>query len=334
MQDKRFAYGLLLALAIALPFIFRTDFLRSLLVLGVIFAMLTLSLDIIVSGMGQFSFGHQAFFAIGAYTSALLSVKLGVTPFVGFLAAFAFTGLVGLLVGYVALRATRGVYLAIVTLGFSVILSRLVRYFREFTRGTWGIPNIPPPVIAIPNLPEIVIKSELSYYFLALAFLFLTMYLISKWQRSRFGRAVATLGENEMLARSIGIAPVRLYTMAFVLATAIAGLSGALYAHYLHHVSPALFELPYMVMLLVILFVGGVGTMGGPVLGAFIFTFVPELLPTSDEVDLFIFGAMLLIFILFMPRGIYPPLRSLGKNFIRRLSRSRKTEIVNKMVIK
>jgi len=138
LQDKRFAYGLLLVLFVAFPFILTTDFLRSLLVLGVIFAMLTLSLDIIVSGMGQFSFGHQAFFAIGAYTTTFLSVKLGVTPFVGFLAAFAFTGLVGLLVGYIALRAVRGVYLAIVTLGFTMILSRLVRYFREFTRGTWG----------------------------------------------------------------------------------------------------------------------------------------------------------------------------------------------------
>jgi branched-chain amino acid transport system permease protein len=118
--------------------------------------------------------------------------------------------------------------------------------------------------------------------------------------------------------------------MAFALATAIAGLSGALYAHYLQHVSPALFELPYMVMLLVILFVGGVGTMGGPVLGAFIFTFVPEWLPTSDEVDLFIFGAILLIFILFMPRGIYPSLRSLGENLAHRLLRFRKAEIVDK----
>ena len=330
LQDKRFAYGLLLALVIALPFIFRTDFLRSLLVLMVIFAMLTLSLDIIVSGMGQFSFGHQAFFAIGAYTSALLSLKLGVTPFVGFLAAFAFAGLAGLLIGYVALRATRGVYLAIVTLGFSVILQRVTRYFRDFTGGPWGLTEIPPPVIAIPNLPEIVIKSELSYYFLAVAFLFLTIYLISRWQRSRFGRAVATLRENEMLARSIGIPPVRLYTMAFALAAAIAGLSGALYTHYLHYVSPALFGIYYILILLVTLFVGGVGTMGGPVLGAFIFTFVPELLPTSEEVDLFIFGAILVIFILFMPRGVYPALRSLGENLAQKLSRSRKAEIVNK----
>lgn len=330
LQDKRFIYGLVLVLLLAFPFILRTDYWKNLLVLAVIFAMLTLSLDIIISGMGQFSLGHNAFFAIGAYTSSLLFLRLGVTPFLGFLAALASAGLAGLLVGYIALRATRGVYLAVVTLGFSVILYMVARYFIDFTGGTWGITDIPPPVIAIPGLPEIVFKSETSYYYLALAFLFVVMYVIYRWQRSRFGRAAAALRENEMLAKSTGVSPSRLYTMAFVLAAAIAGLSGALYAHWVYYVSPTLFGIFYMFKLLIMLFVGGVGTIGGPVLGALIFTLLPEWLPTSEVVDFFIFGIILLISILFMPQGVYPSLRSLGKNFIGRLSRSRKAEIVDK----
>jgi len=320
LKDKRFTYGLLLALAIVFPFILRTAYWRDLLVLTVIFAILTLSLDIIVTDMGQFSLGHNAFFAIGAYSSALLSLKLGVPPLLCFLAASAFTALAGFLVGYVALRSTRGVYLAIVTLGFSVILYMVVRFFKDFTGGTWGIADVPAPVIAIPHLPELVFKSEISYYYLALVFLIITIYLINRWQRSRFGRAVAALRENEMLAKSTGIYPAKLYTMAFVLATAIAGLCGALYAHYLHYVYPMLFGMSYMFMLLVMLFTGGVGTMGGPMVGAFIFTFVPEWLPTSDEVDNLIFGVILLTFIIFMPQGVYPALRSLAKNLTQRLS--------------
>jgi len=330
LQDKRFTYGLLLALLIVFPFILKTDYWRNLLVLAVIFTMLTLSLDIIISGMGQFSLGHQAFFAIGAYTSSLLSLRLGVTPFLGFLAASVTAALAGFLVGYVALRSTRGVYLAIVTLGFSVILYMVARYFIGFTGGTWGLADIPPPVIAIPGLPEIVFKSETSYYYLALVLLFVAMYVISKWQRSRFGRAVAALRENEMLAKSTGVSPGRLYTMAFALAAAIAGLSGALYSHWVYYVSPTLFGIFYMFKLLVMLFVGGVGTMGGPLLGALIFTLLPEWLPTSEAVDFFIFGIILLIIILFMPQGVYPSLRSLGKNFTRRFSESRKAEIVDK----
>lgn len=330
LQDKRFTYGLLLALGIAFPFFLRTDYWRDLLVLAVIFAILTLSLDIIISGMGQFSLGHQAFFAIGAYTSSLLSLRLGVAPFLSFLAAFASAALAGLLVGYIALRSTRGVYLAIVTLGFSVIMFVVVRYFKDFTGGSWGITDIPPPVIAIPGLPEIVFKSEFSYYYLALVFLIVTIYLISRWQRSRFGRAAAALRESEMLAKSTGVPAVRLYAMTFGLAAAIAGLSGALYAHYLHYVSPMLFGIFYLFKLLVMLFVGGVGTMGGPVLGAVIFTLVPEMFPTSEEVDFLIFGIILLITIVFMPQGIYPALRSLGKIFTQRFSRARKAEIVDK----
>lgn len=318
---------LAIVIACALPFILRTDYNRSLLVLTVIFAIFTLSLDIIISGMGQFSFGHQALFAIGGYATGILTVHTGVSPFLGLLLAPIVSGIAGLFIGYVALRSTRGVYLAIITLGFTVILETLASYrnFRTFTGGTAGISQIPPPVIQLPGISHIVIKSETSYYYLALICLLLVIFIISRWQRSRFGRAVAALRENENLAKSIGISPVKLYTMAFVLASAIAGLAGALSAHYSHYVYPGLFDMNYILMPLVMLFVGGPGTFIGPILGSAIFTFGS--MPASSEISLLIFGIILLLFIRFMPHGVYSYLklgiRSLFERYVQGKNKER-----------
>ena len=317
---KRLGLGLLLSAAIVLPFIFSTGFQRNLFVLSLIFAIAALSLDLIFSKMGQLSFGHQAFFALGAYASAIITVRLEVSPFLGILAGAAAAGFAGMVIGYVALRSTRGPYLAVVTLGFAVILFQIFSYFKQFTGGRPGISEIPSPVISLPWFQDIVFKTDLSYYFFALFFLVLTIYLISRWEKSRFGRASMVLGQNETLAESVGISPLRVYTMTFALSSAIAGLSGALFAHYLRFISPQLFELSYMIKFAVILFVGGSGTYGGPVLGAFIFVLLPELLPTSQEYDLVGIGIILLLFILFMPKGVYPSLVSLGKKLIYRLS--------------
>lgn len=325
LQGNRVVFGVFLTIAVALPFIVGTDYLRNLLVIMLIFALLVLSLDLIVSGMGQFSFGHQSFFAIGAYTSTLLYLRLGIHPFLGFVAACVTAALAGSFIGYIALRSLRGVYLAIVTLGASVIMFQFARYFYGFTGGTSGLSDIARPVITVPGLLEISFESTLSYYYLTLGFLLVIIYIISRWKISRFGRAVAALRENEMLARSMGIPAVKLYTMTFVLAAGIAGLSGALYAHYLHYIHPNLFTLEYMLMQLVMLFVGGAGTVVGPIVGSFLFSFLREWLLTGTEIDYVIFGTLLLTFIIFMPQGIYPGLRSFGKHLYQRFSKFRNT---------
>ena len=325
-QKNHIVLGLLLLAAILLPFVFSTGFQRNLCVLSYLFAIAALSLDLIFSKMGQLSFGHQAFFALGAYATALLTVKLSVPAFLGILAGAAAAGVAGMVIGFVALRSTRGPYLAIVTLGFAVILCQIFSHFKKFTGGRPGISAIPSPAISLPGLPDIVFRTDLSYYFLALFFLILTMYIIRRWEKSRFGRASILLGQNEMLAQSVGISPLLVHTMTFTLSSAIAGLSGALFAHYLRFISPQLFELSYMIKFAVILFVGGIGTYGGPVLGAFIFILLPEVLPTSEEYDLVGIGVVLLLFILFMPKGVFPSLVSVGKKLMHWRPELKKTE--------
>jgi branched-chain amino acid transport system permease protein len=325
LKNKYLIYGLILVFAVVFPFVMRTAFLRDLLVMTLIFAMLTLSLDLIVTGMGQFSFGHQAFFALGAYTAGILSLKLGVPPFIGMLVAGAAGGISGYLVGLVALRRTRGVYLAIVTLGVSVILSQVFSYsgFRGITGGNVGLSGIPSMVLP----GGMIIKSDLSYYFFVLVIVLIIIYVINSWKRSRFGRAAASLRDNEVLASSTGISPYKIYTMTFAMSTAIAGLAGGLYTYYLNFVSPPIFGAAYMSKILVMLFVGGVGTIGGPFLGSFVFTFVPKWLP-SQEIGLVFFGIILVVCILFMPNGLLPALISLFKNFVRRLSKRRDAKTV------
>jgi len=293
------------ALALAGPFILRSIYLRDLLVLFVIFAILALSLDIIMGYMGQYSFGHQMFFGLAAYTTAMLSVMVGVSPWLSFFAGIGLATGFGFLVGYLTLRATRGVYLAIVTYGIAVVLFIVVLQSYEFTRGPTGIYPIPP--LAVPGL---VLNTEISFYYVALAFLIFTGYLITRWLRSRFGRAVVAIRENEELAKSTGIFSFRYYVLAFTMAAALAGLAGSLYAHYLGVVNPMLLSTSYIVMMLLMVIVGGTGTIWGPIVGSAIYVFGLNLLPTTAQITFVIFGAIILACVIFLPQGIYPRLAS------------------------
>jgi branched-chain amino acid transport system permease protein len=308
---KKFSTILTLGLAVAAPFILRSKYEHELLVMTCIFAILALSLDLIIGYMGQFSFGHQAFFGIGAYTSAILTLRVGLPVWIGFFAGVAAGALGGLIVGYIALRSTRGMALAIITLGFGVIIFLTASHSYILTNGMTGLHMIPVPTIVIPGFFEARIRSEISYYYLALSFLVFVIYFVRRMLQSRFGRALLSLRENEDLASSIGISPLKVYLLTFTVATALAGLSGALYAHHIRFVQPMLLSVQYMIMMVIMVLVGGSGTLGGPIIGAFIFIFVPEHLPVSDEFKRMVFGVILFLSIVFMPQGVYPYLRGI-----------------------
>lgn len=303
MRGKGLKYGIILTLAIGAPFVLTTDYERYLLFLICVFGILALSGDIIFGWMGQFTFGHQAFFGIGAYTSGILALSLGVTPLLGFLGAFVLSGIAGLLIGYVCLRRLRGVYLAIVTYGFGAMLFLIGRNWYEVTGGCTGLSGLP-----VPSLFGFEFRTEFSQYYLALALLLITIYLMYRLWRSRAGRAIIALREHEAVARSIGVSPTLYYTLGFSLASALAGLSGALYVHSITVVNPMLFGFTYMIIILICVLTGGKGTLLGPVVGAIFYVLVSEGLRFSEELRYMIFGIILLVFIIFMPRGIYPSL--------------------------
>ena len=304
--------GPVLVVALGMPvFLFTNSYNRGLLVLIVIYAIGGLSLDYIMGEMGQFSFGHAAFWGFGAYVSAKLALDLGISPWIGFLAAPLAAGLVGLLIGYIALRRTRGLELAIVTLGFGVLAWTVALRWRPVTGGPSGLRQVPPPGILGWEL-----RSELSYYYFALLVLLVIVFLLSRLRQSRFGRAVRSIHENEDLAKSIGVSATRYYVLAFSFACALVGFSGALYAHHFRFVNPNLLGLQYMFIFLIAVLVGGTGTLWGPVLGAALFVLVSEWLRALQEYRFVIFGVVLLLVVLFMPGGVFPALRKMARRVV------------------
>ncbi len=303
---SRYPLGMVtLAVALVVPlFLFTNAYNRGLLVLIVIYAVGGLSLDYIMGEMGQFSFGHAAFWGFGAYVSAKLALDLGISPWIGFLAAPLATGLVGLGIGYIALRRTRGLELAIVTLGFGVLAWTVALRWRAVTGGPSGLRQVPPPSIL-----GWEIRSELSYYYFALVLLLLIVFLLSRLKESRFGKAVRSIHENEELAKSIGVSATKYYVLAFSFACALVGFSGAMYAHHFRFVNPNLLGLDYMFIFLIAVLVGGTGTLWGPVLGSAIFVLVSEWLRALQEYRFVIFGVVLLLVVLFMPSGVFPAVR-------------------------
>ncbi len=308
-----------LVVAVLLPLsLFTNPYNRGLLVLIVIYAVAGLSLDYIMGEMGQFSFGHAAFWGFGAYVSAKLALDLGISPWIGFVAAPVAAGLVGLLIGYIALRRTRGLELAIVTLGFGVLAWTVALRWRPVTGGPSGLRQVPPPSIF-----GWEIRSELAYYYFALVLLLVVVFLLSRLRESRFGRAVRSIHENEDLARSVGVSATKYYVIAFAFACALVGFSGALYAHHFRFVNPNLLGLQYMFIFLIIVLVGGTGSLWGPVLGASIFVLVSEWLRVLQEYRFLIFGVVLLLVVLFMPTGVFPTLRRVIRRAVDRRSSER-----------
>ena len=301
-------YLVWLAIGAILPLVVQDPYLRYLMVLTLIFAILGLSLDIIIGLMGQFSFGHQAFFGVAAYTTAVLTTKLELSVWLGFVAGIFAAGVLGLIVGIISLRRTRGLYLAIITLGFGQIVWLLAKNWYGLTGGLSGIALIPSPKIGAVSL-----NTEFEYYYFALVILVVTAYVVELFQRSKIGRAVSAVRENEERARSVGIDPFKAYLAAFTLATALAGLAGVTYAHFTTHVAPNSLSLYYMFWMLVMVIVGGRGTILGPIVGAFIFVFLLEWLDFVKEWKMVIFGGILLLSLLFLPGGVVPGVKTVTR---------------------
>lgn len=304
-------FAVLLVLAIAAPYYAGSEYYVSLMVTTVIFAIAALSLDVVIGHMGQFSFGHAAFWGIGGYASAKLTMDSGVPLLVGVAFAVVVSGVVGLAVGFIVLKRNRGLELAMVTLGFGVLLATVAVRQRDFTGGEAGILGVPPLSIFGRDA-----FTPTDQYFYVLVALILVVYGMWRTSNSRFGRAVHSLREGEHLAASVGIRVSRTYAIAFAGASALAGFAGALYAHTLSYVSPSLFSLTFMFVFLIMVVVGGTGTLGGPILGAALYVFGTEIARNvSEESRLLIFGLILLIVSIFLPGGIYPPLKALVVRF-------------------
>lgn len=292
---------------LALPLVVTDQYYLHLFIVAGIFVIVAISLDLMVGYVGQLSLAHAAFFALGAYTSALLFVRLKWPMWLGLPAAAIVTGVAAFALGWVILRV-RGHRFIIITVAFSEIMRLAATNWVDVTRGFMGLPGLSIPTLYLPGIGAIDISSKERFYYVILVAAVLAFIACRLMVRSSIGRAFVLVRENEVLAESLGISAFRYCMIAFVSGAALAGAAGSLYAHYVGFVSPDLFNFSYVTIMLIMVILGGKGTLTGPALGAVIFTFLPELLREASHWRMIIFATILILATLFMPRGIIFPL--------------------------
>ena len=249
--------------------------------------------------LGQVSCAHPAFMAIGAYTSTMLVMNLGLPFwFTIFLAGFA-SGIVALLLGLPVLRLT-GPYFFLATFAFLEVVRMILTHFYVPFGGPMGIYNIPPPN----PIGPINFSSISHFYYLILIVFVITLLVFYSLERSRFGQSWHAIGQSHVLAESVGISVMGYRVLAFVIACFFAGIAGACYAHYMTHMSPMEFGLTLSVDCIVWAVVGGMGSVFGPAVGAGILTFIPQLFKFTAEYEAGLSSVIFIIIILFLRGGL------------------------------
>ena len=255
------------ALLCAVPRFFSLDYYLHMFVMSEIYAVLAMSLALIVGFSGQVSMGHAAFYGVGAYASALISLKSGLPFWVTIWCAGAVAGLLSFVIGKMVLRL-RGHFLAITTAFFGVLVTLILNNWIDLTNGPMGVPGIPRPSPLSLFGVTVSFETRADYYYLGLVFVGLVAFLLYRIVNSRIGNALIAIRENEELARSIGVDAMAYKVFAFTLGGALAGMAGSFYAHYILFISPVTFTIAESINLLVMIIFGGMTTLFGPVFGA------------------------------------------------------------------
>jgi ABC-type branched-subunit amino acid transport system ATPase component/ABC-type branched-subunit amino acid transport system permease subunit len=259
-------------------------------------AVVGVGLNVLLGLTGQVSLGHVGFYAIGAYTASILTVK-GVSFWLAFPAAGAAAGIIGALLALPALRVT-GPYLAMVTIAFSFIVHHGTVEWKDLTGGQNGLMGLVPPVIGGHTFAE----REMALFAIALAGL--SLYVFHRLAASAWGKAMVAVRESETAARSVGLNPVSIKTVAFAVSAVFAGLAGAIFAPLMMFVAPDSFPFSQSILFLLAVIVGGAGWVFGPVVGAVVTVLLPELLSSLAEYRLLMVGALLLVVLWIAPEGV------------------------------
>ena len=276
-----------------------SGYLVTILITVAIYAMLAHSLNIITGHAGQISLGHASFFGIGAYTSAMLYTEAGFPFWISVPMAAVAAGIVGALLGIPCLRV-RDDFLAITTMGINFVVEAIFLYL-PFFGGAMGIGGI--------NLPRWFGRemTKPEYFILILVVFFLLLLLDRRMGRSWIGLAWASIREDEQAAGTMGVDVVRFKVLAFILGSAIAGLAGGFYAHFLTFIMPQNFGFGQSIVILSMVVLGGIGSRWGPIVGATLLGILPEVSRPIMEYRILIYGILLLGMMRFQPGGLLGP---------------------------
>ncbi len=297
---RRGIFAAVLAGMLAMPLlssIYQTNIMIS----ALLYVMLALGLNIVVGLAGQLVLGYVAFYAVGAYTYGLLYQYFGL----GFWACLPLGGVMavifGLILGFPVLRL-RGDYLAIVTLGFGEIVRLTLQNWSSVTGGPRGISNIPRPEFF--GLQMGIEESSIYIYYLVLAAVLITILMISRLKNSRVGLALQALREDEIACEAMGIDITRVKLSAFALGSCWAGFAGVIFAAKTTYINPASFTFMESAMILSMVVLGGMGSILGVVVAAMLLILVPEYLRAFSEYRMLIFGAVMVLMMIFRPQGL------------------------------
>jgi branched-chain amino acid transport system permease protein len=293
-----------IALFLAIPRVVNDPYLIHLAVLGMIFATVASNWDLTLGYAGVFNFAHIAFFGLGAYTSGVLSVRLGISPWLGIFAGAIVAAIVAAIVSIPAIRL-RGIYVALLTFAFTQLASALIVSQTSITGGISGLVGVPGL-----SLGGIEFRQNVAaYFYLVGALLLGSTLFLRHLVTSDFGLSLIALRDFEEYAVSRGVPLARQRFLAFLFSAIFTGAAGAIYVHYLLVASPDVFGFSLTTLFLSMILVGGAATIYGPILAGIVLTYVSELMSPLGPVRFMILALMIIVTMWFMPRGIWGLLR-------------------------
>ncbi len=294
-----------LGIAIAYPFV-TSLYQTNIMISALIYVMLALGLNIVIGLGGMLHLGYAAFYAVGAYTYALLNHYFGIGFWIALPAGAAVSVLFGILLAIPVLRL-RGDYLAIVTLGFAEIIRIVLTNWSSLTLGPSGVRGIDRPSFF--GAQFTLSQSINLTYFICLTLVVITVFVVHRLDNSRIGRQLVAMGEDDIAARAMGVDTVRAKLIAFAVGAVWAGLAGVVFAARTTFINPESFRVWESVLILSMVVLGGMGSIPGVIVGALLLILLPEYLRPLSQYRLLVFGALLVIMMVFKPAGIIPKRR-------------------------
>lgn len=296
---KRNTTILLLLIAILIPLFTDNQYLLHIFSTAFIWTIGVYGLNLIGGFTGQLSLAHAGFFAIGAYSVGILTVKAGLNFWLALLLGIIITTIIGLFIGLIALR-TKEHFFAIYTLCVGYIIYLVIYKWEAMTEGVRGLIGIPPPA----PIGPITFDTPKSQYYLLLFFLVFAIFIFTRIMNSLIGRTFIAIRNSEELAQTIGIETMKQKLVSFILSTFFAGLAGGLYASFVRFIGPDISYINVTFDMLMYLLVGGIGTLSGPLVGTLMIVWISQYLQFLQDYRMLIFGPILVLLIIFYPRGI------------------------------
>ena len=309
IKEKRqiLIFALFALIILLVPLFLKGSYFLNVLVFIGINTLLAVALNLLLGYAGQISLGHAAFFGLGAYVSGILTTRFPIDPWLALVAAAFCAALLAFVIGFPILKL-KGHYLAMATLGFGIIMYIFFNETVDLTGGPSGLSGIPNL-----HLGPLIFDNDRNNYYLVWAITLGVMLLSINLSQSRIGRALRAINDSEVAARVMGVNARILKVQIFTISALVSAIAGSLYAHTMTFISPTSFGFNFSVELLTMIIIGGLGSIYGSFLGAAILTMLPEFLRVFRDFDIVIYGLMLILITMFMPKGLIGGLEALAK---------------------